>query len=58
MAASGAASQVGAIASYSSAAAPRVVVDQQVNFNQPVQTPDQTARAMRMYGHYGLAGVV
>lgn len=58
VAASGAASQVGAIASYSSAAAPRVVVDQQVNFNQPVQTPDQTARAMRMYGHYGLAGVV
>ena len=34
------------------------VVSQTINFNQPVQTPDQTARAMRMYGHYGLAGVV
>ena len=33
-------------------------VSQTINFNQPVQTPDQTARAMRMYGHYGLAGVV
>ena len=34
------------------------VVSQTINFNQPVQTPDQTARVMRMYGHYGLAGVV
>lgn len=34
------------------------VVSQTINFNQPVQTPDQTARVMRVYGHYGLAGVV
>lgn len=33
-------------------------VSQTINFNQPVPTPDETARVMRMYGRYGLAGVV
>lgn len=28
------------------------------NFNQPVQTPDEYARTMRMQGMYGLAGAV
>lgn len=30
--------------------------NQTVNFNQPVQSPDQVARAMRMQQRYGLAG--
>lgn len=30
--------------------------NQTVNFNQPVQSPDQIARAMRMQQRYGLAG--
>lgn len=29
---------------------------QVLNFNQPIQTPDEIARTMRMYQHYGLAG--
>ena len=33
-------------------------ITQEINFNQPVQTPDQVARTMRTYGRYGLAGVV
>lgn len=39
----------------SAAAAP---VTQEINFNQPVQTPSQLARTMRMYSRYGLAGVM
>lgn len=31
-------------------------VYQTVNFNQPVQTPDQLSRTMRMQARYGLAG--
>ena len=31
-------------------------VHQTVNFNQPVETPDQLARTMRMQARYGLAG--
>lgn len=31
-------------------------IQQTINFNQPVETPDQLARTMRMYSHYGLAG--
>lgn len=33
-------------------------ITQEINFNQPVRTPDETARVMRQYAHYGLAGVV
>lgn len=35
-----------------------VEISQQINFNQPVQSPAQTARAMRMYGRYGLGAVM
>lgn len=31
-------------------------IEQTVNFNNPVETPDEVARTMRMYGRYGLAG--
>lgn len=31
------------------------VIDQTINFNQPVQTPAQTAAMMRRYANYGLA---
>lgn len=31
-------------------------ITQTINFNQPVQTPDQTAKLMRRYANYGLAG--
>ena len=31
-------------------------IDQQINFNQPIATPSQTANAMRRYATYGLAG--
>jgi phage-related protein len=30
-------------------------IQQVINFNQPTETPDQVARAMRSYAHYGLA---
>ena len=30
-------------------------ISQTINFNQPVETPDQLARTMRTYSHYGLA---
>lgn len=30
--------------------------NQTLNFNQPVQSPDEISRAMRMQQHYGLAG--
>lgn len=30
--------------------------NQVVNFNQPISSPDEVARAMRMQQHYGLAG--
>lgn len=36
----------------------RELINQTINFNQPVRTPDETARAMRMYGRYGLAAEV
>ena len=32
-------------------------IDQTINFNQPVETPDELARTMRMYGRYGLGAV-
>ena len=31
-------------------------ISQTINFNQPVQTPAQTAAMMRRYATYGLAG--
>ncbi len=30
-------------------------IRQTINFNQPVQTPDQLAKTMKLYSHYGLA---
>lgn len=33
-----------------------IEVAQTINFNQPVETPDRMARAMRRYASYGLAG--
>lgn len=38
------------------AAAQSVTVQQEVNFNQPIETPDDVARTMRMQQFYGLAG--
>ena len=32
------------------------IVNQTINFNQPVQTPDEFAQLMKMYATYGLAG--
>lgn len=32
------------------------IVHQTINFNQPVQTPDELAQTMKMYATYGLAG--
>ena len=31
-------------------------IDQQINFNQPIQSPAQTAAMMKRYATYGLAG--
>ena len=32
------------------------IVHQTINFNQPVQTPDELAQTMKLYATYGLAG--
>lgn len=34
----------------------QAVVNQTINFNQPIQTPSQVARTMKRYATYGLAG--
>lgn len=41
---------------YSTAGSKPTVVDQTIQFNQPVRTPGQVASMLKRYGHYGLAG--
>lgn len=42
-------------AAYANAVAKQTVVHQTINFNQPVQTPDEFAQMLKMYATYGLA---
>ena len=45
-----------ASASVAAAKGGDTVVDQTINFNQPVKTPYEVGRMMRRYATYGLAG--
>ena len=45
-------------ASWSAAGGTQAAVNQTINFNQPVKSPDEVARAMRMQARYGIAATV
>lgn len=44
--------------SWSAAGGTQAAVNQTINFNQPVKSPDEVARAMRMQARYGIAATV